>query len=839
MSTTDRPLAERALSALHRLTRVLADEGPASTAWRAASADALRAALTTWLLRVVVLEIARASRLDLMVAPPAWRSRRDARHGGEPAAGAKDHGLWLELADTFRLLHAWHGGALLDPATHPILDAPLVEDGCVLEVIGELFPDESDRTPEVEDVGAVHEALLGVSIDVSDEPRIVLRAGPGKGTREGDVVVGLATLLAAPPGRRADRLVALGVPVGARAGAALATARTEGELADALRGRTSAAVPGIVAPGRPVPQATEERRRAGAHYTPRALTDVVVERTLRPLVAALGDAPEPSSILALRVADPAMGCGAFLLAALRLLGTELAEALRRAGDDGGAPARERRARTLVATHVLRGVDRDPLAVEVARTSLWLACGAPGLAIDLVAHGLRRGDAVVGVDGDVLELHPELEGAARLGRAAAVRRDLLGALDRHDVARARDLLAEIERLVAPVRAAADATIAGAVPAVAAPFHWPLEWSDVVPPLGAGFDALVGNPPWVSYAGRAAQPLDPAQRAWMSARYRSFGGFRNLQGAFVERSAELLRPSGRLGLVLPSSMSEQAGYAPARLAHDRLAACDADLLDVGEDGFEGVFQPSMVLTSTRRRDAVTALDAPWPVERPDLDRGALDLIARLTAHAPLPAALFGERGLQSSGEDLAHLAPEPRSADDVPLRAGGDIRAFFRGPPSHHAERAWFGARLRTTSAWADVRVLVRQTAAYPIATLSDGAAFRNSILAGFGDDVYPPAFLVAWLNATPIRWLHFMRHRDARQGMPQVKVGHLRAIPAPLTSAAIADLARLGEALALRNEGIRAEEQATLDLHVAASLGLDADDRERTAAWWRTVASPIR
>ena len=82
---------------------------------------------------------------------------------------------------------------------------------------------------------------------------------------------------------------------------------------------------------------------------------------------------------------------------------------------------------------------------------------------------------------------------------------------------------------------------------------------------GFDAIVGNPPWASYAGRAAQPLEPAAKGYYATCYPSFAGYRNLQGMFVERAAHLLRRRGRLGLLIPSSMSEQQGYAPTRRAH----------------------------------------------------------------------------------------------------------------------------------------------------------------------------------------------------------------------------------------------------------------------------------
>ena len=347
---------------------------------------------------------------------------------------------------------------------------------------------------------------------------------------------------------------------------------------------------------------------------------------------------------------------------------------------------------------------------------------------------------------------------------------------------------------------------------------------------GFDAFVGNPPWVSYAGRAAQPLEPELRAEYAARYRGFAGYRNLQGLFVERAAALLKPGGRLGFLLPSSMSELSGYAATRRAHDRYAIPDDDLPDIGEGGFEGVFQPCMILLSTRRS---LPLDDPksatWTLERPDLDPGSRALIAKFDG-SPLPAHLFGERGLQSMGDDLAHLASVPDADHSVPLRCGSDIEPFRLGPASYHADPTWFGARLRPPEAWQRVRFVVRQTARVPMAALSDGAGFRNSLLAGFDDASYPAPFLVAYLNSSPIRWLHYMRHRDARNGMPQLKIQHLRSIPAPPNARLVGELERAGTELSSRNRGVGSDEQRALDRRVAEAFELTAGEEERMFAW---------
>jgi type I restriction-modification system DNA methylase subunit len=78
-------------------------------------------------------------------------------------------------------------------------------------------------------------------------------------------------------------------------------------------------------------QSTDERRRSSSHYTPRSLTQPIVAETLRPILERLGPRATPERILELKVLDPAMGSGAFLVEACR----QLAEALVRACDAHG------------------------------------------------------------------------------------------------------------------------------------------------------------------------------------------------------------------------------------------------------------------------------------------------------------------------------------------------------------------------------------------------------------------------------------------------------------------------------------------------------------------------
>jgi len=266
---------------------------------------------------------------------------------------------------------------------------------------------------------------------------------------------------------------------------------------------------------------------------------------------------------------------------------------------------------------------------------------------------------------------------------------------------------------------------------------------------------------------------------------------------------------------------------------LAEVDGDLDDFGDGAFDGVFQPCMALTSTRRPTAIdNPKDAPWPLVRKDLDDVGARLLARLSSYPTLDPALFGERGFQTTGRDLSHIrrlrCPEPPFVE--PLREGIDVREFQVGPPECFLDPVGLTGRFRQRSDWDDVAVLIRQTARFPIAALSDGVAFRNSILAGFENDDWTPPALAAYLNSNPVRFFHFVRHRDARQGMPQLKIGHLRAMPAIRDAGARAALDLLGQKLAAENAGIEADDREELDRLVFDALDFRPDERALVAKW---------
>ena len=168
-----------------------------------------------------------------------------------------------------------------------------------------------------------------------------------------------------------------------------------------------------------------DRRSSGTHYTPKTLTEMIVKEALEPVVydgpakgtpRAEWKLKSPDELLSLKICDPAMGSGAFLVQACRYLGDRVVESWAAAEKAGKAIAsngtvtdfppndpmsevledRLCEARRLVAERCLYGVDINPLAVELAKLSLWLVTISKGRPFGFLDHNLKSGDSLLGV-----------------------------------------------------------------------------------------------------------------------------------------------------------------------------------------------------------------------------------------------------------------------------------------------------------------------------------------------------------------------------------------------------------------------------------------------------------
>ncbi len=484
-----------------------------------------------------------------------------------------------------------------------------------------------------------------------------------------------------------------------------------------------------------------DRRSSGAFYTPQPIVAAVTRAALASALRGNGVAggaidralagesvpagarePLGARLREVRLLDPSCGSGAFLVHALETM-SDLA---MRLGD--ARPVAEIRREFL--TRAIFGVDVNPTAVWLCELRLWLSVVIESGERDPSAvpplpnldRNIRVGDALSGPafagervpprGGAAIErlreryaratgarkrtLHRALDRAERslalahldaaAARNGAVRRDLIAAL------RGRDLFGDRIRAtrddtahLAAARAAGRA-IAAARRSLAAggalPFNWLTHFPDV--PARGGFDAIIGNPPWVRL-----HRIPPAARAALRERFTVFrtaawergaaaaragAGFAaqvDLAALFVERSVDLLREGGTLALLLPAKLWRSlAGGGLRRLLTERATLLALEDWTESPHAFDAAVYPSQLVA--RRREGGARVHAPaveaafhgkhgtlrWPIaaERLALDgdpaspwlalpppvREAFDRVARAgipLASSPLGSPLLG--------------------------------------------------------------------------------------------------------------------------------------------------------------------------------------------------------
>ncbi len=154
-----------------------------------------------------------------------------------------------------------------------------------------------------------------------------------------------------------------------------------------------------------------DRKKSGSYYTPDSLVQELIKSALDPVIAdRLAAQPHRpiEALLSITVCDPSCGSGHFLLAAARRLAEKLAEL--RAPDGAVRPDDYRHALREVIARCIHGVDRNPLALELARTVLWLEGVDPGLPLSFLEHHLVCGDALLGLT-DLRQLENGIPDAA--------------------------------------------------------------------------------------------------------------------------------------------------------------------------------------------------------------------------------------------------------------------------------------------------------------------------------------------------------------------------------------------------------------------------------------------
>lgn len=381
-----------------------------------------------------------------------------------------------------------------------------------------------------------------------------------------------------------------------------------------------------------------DRRSTGTHYTPRSLTEPIVQHTLEPLVyigPAEGTPREQwklksaRQILELKVCDMAMGSGAFLVQTCRYLAERLVEAWENVEKEHpgcflitpegelstGSPGerllpkdpaeRLTIARRFVADRCLYGVDINPMAVEMAKLSLWLITLQRDRPFTFLDHALRCGDSLLGVssvkqienfslrakEGERVQHTFATANLFRYVDEATEKRRALESLPSNDhtqIETKNRLHAEAEAATAKVKALADCLIAFELRgldgeeyeeqrAVAADhaevamrkplpvfqayardqlrgrrtFHWPVEFPEVF--AHGGFDAIISNPPFM-WGMRISTAFGSDYLNYLQQRAGRRLGAADYCAHFFLRAADLLTQNGCFGLLATDTVSK---------------------------------------------------------------------------------------------------------------------------------------------------------------------------------------------------------------------------------------------------------------------------------------------
>jgi hypothetical protein len=545
-----------------------------------------------------------------------------------------------------------------------------------------------------------------------------------------------------------------------------------------------------------VEECPETKKARGAYYTPTYIVEYIVENT----VGKLLEGRDPTSTAELRILDPACGAGVFLIGAYQyLLDWHLGWYLEHDPDRaarGRRPAIYRRPHTergwaltvaerkRILLNNIFGVDIDPQAVEAARLALLSkalngeAIGqtlrpSPKRALPDLAANIQCGNSLIGPDfyDDPKNLKLPLEERMRIN--------------------AFDWRAAFPHIMGPASNQPRPGITTPASSRQRPLVNP---QSSIPNRQSirnpGFDAVIGNPPYLSYSGRQAVDLPGPVREYLLARYESTA-WPTAHAFFIERSVKELS-SGYVSFIVPDQVGHLHGYETVRKVlshHSRLV----EVRYWGEHVFDSVVTPALTFVAhAHHKGGARIRDSSGRVRTMAVAGGRCwghaagsDLLAKLEAQGESLGNLVADIGVHT-GNCAKHLVlPQDRAGPDaVPVLEGKQVSRYGCRPPVKFLRLGYRRQpgeyfTIRPQAKYAAAPFLIRQTAPHPIVGPRKHAAyFRNSLLA-----LYPPSngtdirYVVGLLNCTLMRYVYSQQVPESRQkAFPQVKVGSLRRLP---------------------------------------------------------------
>ncbi|MDB4873806.1 MAG: eco57IR: type restriction enzyme Eco57I [Gemmatimonadetes bacterium] len=528
----------------------------------------------------------------------------------------------------------------------------------------------------------------------------------------------------------------------------------------------------------------EVRKAGGVYYTPTYVVDDIVGRTLGPLLADRRPVPATrgkETGANIRIVDPACGSGSFLLGAYQfLLDWHLDWYL---ANDPGKWARQRQPRLVqvrsdewrltiderkrILLQSIYGVDIDAQAVEVTKLSLLLKVlegeTQQTVQTNLALYNGER--ALPDLDANIRRGNSIIDADFFSGRLA------LGGED--------DPYSRIR-----------------------PFTWDEEFPAIFRRKNAGFDAVIGNPPYV-----LMQSLEePMIETYLAHKYRAARYKIDTYHVFMERGIDLLRDGGRLGYITPSSFLRNK-FA-RNLREVILEKTEVDTLrvfkypvfrDASVDTCETILVRRMapardhqvsVISSQLPEDVTEEESVPqsgWashPDKQFGLVGGAMaDSLAAALDQRSIPLGDFATAyfGIQTFARE-AYVTDWPATKNHRPVIDGVNIGRYRLAPPKEFVD---FQPRSIKSGGNADVyaqaRIGVRQIGEVPIATLvPPGLLTLNTIYNVYltRDAGYDLRFVLGVMSSQPIRWYWRQANFDQKRTFPKIKKDALLGIPIP-------------------------------------------------------------
>lgn len=369
-----------------------------------------------------------------------------------------------------------------------------------------------------------------------------------------------------------------------------------------------------------------ERKSSGSYFTPEDVVNKIVsntvgeklkdleglflsgqQTTLKALISAVDDDEHRvltklieenafsfvrEQVLTLSVLDPAMGSGHFLVNATNLISNFITKIINDLGIEGDLETDTANWRRWVVENCIYGVDLNPLAVELAKLSLWILSMAKNQPLSFMNHHLKCGNSLVGARLEEIGNYPlstskkepqqlhlfERDPDFKIAVEEAIEKEHMiaskSSLSLEDIHEKKAWLDDIEELLGRYKAICnvhvgillgngidenqylaivkkkDFALARKINKSVEYFHWQLEFPFLL--RTGGFSVVIGNPPWISFGLRGVGVLDELLESYLRSNFPNSAEYKlSLYAVFMEAAINLLQQNGIHSFIVPDS------------------------------------------------------------------------------------------------------------------------------------------------------------------------------------------------------------------------------------------------------------------------------------------------